>query len=150
MASTVVAQDALRLGTEAGRFTYRVEAGDLERFTRAVDSAPLPAGQAPPTYFAVVDPVERRELQLEEVLEEIPYRKTGGGNAFNEVEYVRPIRRGDVVTVVTTYEDAYERDGRSGRLLFRVRRNEIFDAAGELVARSRMGHVLAFDLEAAR
>jgi acyl dehydratase len=147
-------REALRIGSEAGRFTYRVEANDLARFADAVSGRPpaervaavVPA-EAPPTYYAVLDPVERRELQLEEVLGELPYVKTGGGNAFNEVEYERPIRVGDVLTVVTTYEDVYERDGRSGRLLFRVRRNDVFDAKGALVARSRMGHVLAYDLD---
>ncbi len=147
-------RDALRVGTEAGRFTYRVEANDLARFAHAVSGrspaeapgAEVPA-EAPPTYYAVLDPVERRELQLEEVLDELPFAKTGGGNAFNEVEYERPIRVGDVLTVATTYEEVYERDGRSGRLLFRVRRNDILDAAGALVARSRMGHVLAYDLD---
>ncbi|MCV2489300.1 MaoC family dehydratase N-terminal domain-containing protein [Geodermatophilus sp. YIM 151500] len=147
-------RDALRVGAEAGRFTYRVEAGDLARFVHAVGGRP-PAEtvgthvppEAPPTYYAVLDPVERRELQLEELLDELPFAKTGGGNAFNEVEYERPIRVGDVLTVVTTYEEPYERDGRAGRLLFRVRRNDVFDADGHLVARSRMGHVLAYDLD---
>jgi acyl dehydratase len=147
-------RDALRVGEEAGRFTYRVEPNDLERFAAAVSGRPpweaaaaAVGTDAPPTYYAVLDPVERRELQLEAVLDELPFIKTGGGNAFNEVEYERPIRIGDVLTVVTTYEDVYERDGRSGRLLFRVRRNEVFDADGALVARSRMGHVLAYDLD---
>lgn len=147
-------RDALRVGTEAGRFTYRVEANDLARFADAVSGrspaervgVDMPA-EAPPTYYAVLDPVERRELELEEVLGELPFVKTGGGNAFNEVVYERPIRVGDVLTVVTTYEEVYERDGRSGRLLFRVRRNDILDADGALVARSRMGHVLAYDLD---
>jgi acyl dehydratase len=141
-------KDALRLGSEAGRFTYRVEENDLRRFAEAVNGqATTPGPDAPPTYYAVLDPVERRDLRLESVLEELPFARTGGGNAFNEVEYERPIRSGDVLTVITRYEDVYERDGRSGRLLFRVRRNDILDAEGALVARSRMGHVLAYDLD---
>jgi acyl dehydratase len=141
---------ALRIGEEAGRFTYEVPAGDIRRFREAVgDPAPDSTGPllAPPTFFAALDPVERRDLQIEAVLDDIPYAKTGGGNAFNEVEYERPIRAGDVITVVTTYTEAYERDGRAGRLLFRVRANELYDAAGALVGRTRMGHVLAFDLD---
>lgn len=140
---------ALRVGSEAGRFTYEVTAGDIARFRDAIGDPAVDGADplvAPPTFFAALDPVERRDLQLEAVLDDLPYAKTGGGNAFNEVEYERPIRAGDVITVVTTYTDAYEREGRAGRLLFRVRTNELFDADGALVARTRMGHVLAYDL----
>jgi acyl dehydratase len=146
---------ALRLGQEAGRFTYRVERGDIERFLAAIgdpverwaDPADPDRLVAPPTFFAALDPVERRELQIEQALDDIPYAKTGGGNAFNEVEYERPIREGDVITVVTSYAEVYERAGRAGRLLFRVRHNDYLDAGGALVARTRMGHVLAYDLD---
>ena len=146
---------ALRLGQEAGRFTYRVERGDIERFLAAIgdpverwaDPAAPDRLLAPPTFFAALDPVERRDLQIEQALDDIPYAKTGGGNAFNEVEYERPIREGDVITVVTSYAEVYERAGRAGRLLFRVRRNDYLDAGGALVARTRMGHVLAYDLD---
>jgi hypothetical protein len=92
--------------------------------------------------------VERRDLLLEDdVLGAVSFPKVGGGNAFNEVVYERPIAAGDIVTVRTTYEDVYERDGRSGRLLFRVRINQLFDQDARLIATSRMGHVLAFDME---
>jgi len=77
----------------------------------------------------------------------VPHPKTGGGNAFNEVVYDRRILAGDVIQVRTSYEDVYERSGRAGRLLFRVRVNELIDAAGKRVATTRMGHVLAFDME---
>ena len=56
-------------------------------------------------------------------LDLIPYRPTGGGNAFNEIDYVRPIRAGDVITVEVAYTDVYQRSGRNGPLLFRVREN---------------------------
>ncbi|BCB78240.1 hypothetical protein GCM10022251_31620 [Phytohabitans flavus] len=138
---------AVRLGQEAGRFTYEVTAGDIARFRAAVGD-PGPDTVAPLTFFAALDPVERRDMLLDaEVLDEIPFAKTGGGNAFNEVEYERPIRAGDVITVVTSYTEVYERDGGSGRLLFRVRTNDLLDAAGDLVARTRMGHVMAYDLK---
>jgi acyl dehydratase len=149
---------ALRCGQEAGRFTYPVERGDIERFLAAIgdtverwtETASADGGEsrlvAPPTFFAALDPVERRELQIEQALDDIPYAKTGGGNAFNEVEYQRPIIEGDVITVVTSYAEVYERKGRAGLLLFRVRHNQLYDQAGVLVARTRMGHVLAYDL----
>lgn len=143
-------RSSVRLGEVAGRFTYRVEAGDVERFVEAVTDVRPVAGElartAPPTFFAALDPVERRDLDLDGLLQHLPYPMVGGGNAFNEVEYERPIRVGDVITVATTYTDVYEKDGRAGRLLFRVRDNELCDETGALVARTRCGHVLAFDL----
>ena len=72
---------------------------------------------------------------------------TGGGNAFNEVVYERPIRIGDVITVTTRYTEVYEKKGSRGTLLFRVRVNEMRDATGALVATSRCGHVLSYRID---
>jgi acyl dehydratase len=152
---------ALDVGNVVGEFTYRVDPNDVAAFRAAVSAdtesagnrpsdmvVPIPGDIAPPTFYAALDPVERRDLQLEALLDAVPHPKNGGGNAFNEVVYERPIRAGDVITVRTTYQDVYERDGRRGRLLFRVRVNELRAADGTLVATTRMGHVHSFDTEA--
>jgi len=148
-------KEALGVGEVTREFSYRVDPNDVARFRSAITGSnrasdcPLPAvgDVAPPTFFAALDPVERRDLLLEDdILRAVSFAKVGGGNAFNEVTYERPIVAGDVVTVRTNYEDVYERDGRSGRLLFRVRVNELFDQDDRLIATSRMGHVLAFDM----
>jgi acyl dehydratase len=141
----------LRVGEPSGTFTYRVDPNDVARFRSAVsgrrDHAAVAGEPAPPTFYAALDPVERRDLDVEKgVLATIPYAMTGGGNAFNEVSYDRPIRVGDVVTVTTTYSDVYVRQGRSGTLLFRVRTNTLADADGDRIGTTRMGHVLAFDV----
>jgi acyl dehydratase len=135
---------AVRLGEDAGSFTYRVESNDIERFAEAIGATPGPT--APATYFAALDPVERRDLDLDAFLQRLPFPMTGGGNAFNEVEYERPIRVGDVITVTTRYTEVYEKKGSRGTLLFRVRVNEMRDATGALVATSRCGHVLSYQL----
>jgi acyl dehydratase len=62
------------------------------------------------------------------------------------VEYFLPIRAGDTITVEVTYTDIFERDGRSGRLLFRIRENRLTNQRGELVAKARSGHVRSYDL----
>ncbi len=151
---------ALKLGQVAGTFSYEVDRNWIRRFATAIgDANPLWHDEAyaahegrfggivaPPTFWAAMDPVETRDLQLEAYMDDIPYKRTGGGNAFNEVEYFLPIRPGDTITVSTTYTDVYERDGRAGRLLFRVRENTLCNQRGELVAKTRSGHVMAFDL----
>lgn len=137
---------ALRLGEVAGTFTYRIGLNDLEGFAAAI-GAPMPSdGVAPPTYFGALDPVERRDIDLDAFLHDLPFPMTGGGNAFNAVEYERPFRAGDVITVRTRYTDVYEKRGSRGTLLFRVRVNEMRDADGALVATSRCGHVLGYRL----
>lgn len=140
---------AVHLGEVAGVFTYPVTAGDIADFIRAVTGErvdPATVDVAPPTFYAALDPVERRDLDLDAFLQELPFRKTGGGNAFNEISSVRPIRAGDVVTVTTRYTEVYEKKGSRGTLLFRVRENELTDAAGRPIGTSRCGHVLSFDL----
>jgi len=136
---------AVRLGQDAGTFTYRVEANDVEAFAKAIGATP--GTDAPATYFGALDPVERRDLDLDAFLHRLPYEMTGGGNAFNEVTYERPIRVGDVITVTTRYTEVYEKTGSRGTLLFRVRVNEMCDETGALVATSRCGHVLSYRLE---
>jgi acyl dehydratase len=136
---------AVRLGQDAGTFTYRVEANDVQAFANAIGAAAGPT--APATYFGALDPVERRDLDLDDFLQRLPFPKTGGGNAFNEVTYERPIRVGDVITVTTRYTEVYEKPGSRGTLLFRVRVNEMRDETGALVATSRCGHVLSYRLE---
>jgi acyl dehydratase len=136
---------AVRLGQDAGTFTYRVEANDVEAFAAAIGATA--GATAPATYFGALDPVERRDLDLDDFLQRLPYPKTGGGNAFNEVTYERPIRVGDVITVTTRYTEVYEKPGSRGTLLFRVRVNELRDQSGALVATSRCGHVLSYRLD---
>jgi acyl dehydratase len=150
----------LRLGEVAGVFTYEVDRKWVQQFVDAFEDAnPLWSDEeyaraeglfggtiAPPTFFAALDPVERRDLLLDEWVETIPYKNTGGGNAFNEVEYYLPIRVGDSICVEVTYTEIYERDGRTGRLLFRIRENVLRNQRGEVVARVRNGHVRSYDL----
>lgn len=157
----------LRLGEVAGVFTYEVDRRWIREFASAFgDANPLWHDEAyaraegrfggiaaPPTFFGALDPVERyhplreeKELLLDPWVETMAYKNTGGGNAFSEVEYFLPIRAGDTITVQVTYTDIFERDGRSGRLLFRIRENVLKNQRGELVAKARSGHVRSYDL----
>jgi acyl dehydratase len=157
----------LRLGEVSGVFTYDADRRWIREFASAFgDSNPLWHDEAyahtegrfggiiaPPTFFGALDPVERfhpireeKELLLDPWVETMPYQNTGGGNAFSEVEYFLPIYAGDTITVEVTYTDIFERDGRSGRLLFRIRENVLKNQRDELVAKARSGHVRSYDL----
>lgn len=57
------------------------------------------------------------------------------------LEVVRPIVAGDVITVVKRVEDVYEKDGRSGPLVFVVMAFTYTDASGDTVARERFTRI---------
>ncbi len=152
---------SLKIGEVSGTFRFTVDRRWLDRFATAYgDANPLwRDGEyaereglfgsviAPPTFWAAMDPVETRVLQLESWMNAIPYKRSGGGNAVNEVEYLLPVRLNDEIAVSTTYTDIYEKEGRSGRLLFRERENTLVNGKGELVAKTRLSHVMSFNLD---
>lgn len=144
-------KDALSMGKAHGPFTYSLHHSDFVRYQQI---SGRPADEVddvmPAAFFGAIDPVERRDLDLDSFLLDIPLRKVGGGNAFNEVLYERPIEAGEVLTVMTTYTDVYEKKGRSSRLFFRVRENVYRDENGEKVAVSTNGHVIAYASEGAQ
>lgn len=57
-----------------------------------------------------------------------------GFDAGKEVEFVRPIRAGDRLTISTTIREIYEKTGRSGAMLFMVLRSTLTNQHGETVA----------------
>jgi acyl dehydratase len=72
--------------------------------------------------------------------------RTGGGldpklrygnltlNAGQHWEYHAPIRPGDTITARTKVHDIYEKTGRTGRMVFLVRRTTYTNQRGEVVA----------------
>ncbi|GHU02945.1 hypothetical protein FACS1894158_00160 [Betaproteobacteria bacterium] len=150
----------LKIGDVSGEFTFTVDKRWIDRFATAYsDMNPIWRDEAyakkeglfggivaPPTFWAAMDPVETRALLLESWMDTIPYKRSGGGNAVNEVEYFLPIRLNDTITVSTVYTEIYEKEGRSGRLLFRTRENSLVNGKGELVAKTRLSHVMSFNL----
>jgi acyl dehydratase len=151
---------ALRIGEELGPFTYEVERSWIRRFVGALgdrnplwteeayakQEGPFDALVAPPTFYIVMDPVETKELKLQDFLEGLPFKRTMQANAFNEVEYFQPIQAGDVITVTTRYTELIEKEGRVGHLVFPVRENVYRNQRDELVAKSRCSHVFGYDL----
>lgn len=64
----------------------------------------------------------------------LPQLGTIGFDAGKDVEFGVPVRAGDVLTVVGTVHDIYEKTGRSGTMAFVVLRTEVTNQAGERVA----------------
>jgi acyl dehydratase len=60
--------------------------------------------------------------------------RRGGFDAGKDIEFGVPIRPGDVITVVSTVHDVYEKTGRSGSMYFIVFRSVLTNQRGEMVA----------------
>jgi hypothetical protein len=140
-------RSAVSLGTPHGPFSYRVEHADIQRYQRLTGRPEDRIDEVmPAAFFGALDPVERRDLELDDFLLDLSIPKVGGGNAFNQVEYERPILAGEHISVTTTYTEVYEKKGQASRLLFRVRENVFTDESGAQVGTARNGHVLAYQL----
>jgi N-terminal half of MaoC dehydratase len=130
----------------AGRFP--VESGHVLTFTRALGAAdpdgglPVAGDVAPPT-FAIASAQFDPEYPLRPRAG-TPWHGSGGGaglvtegagglHAEQHFVYHRPIRVGDVLVPTSRPGQAWEKEGRSGRLRFRERITEFRDEAGQLV-----------------
>ena len=131
---------------------FPVEAGHVLMFTRALGAAdpegglPAPGDPAPPTFTnasAQFDPDYPLRPQPG-----IPWHGSGGDaglvregagglHAEQHFTYHRPVRVGDVLSAVTRPGEEWEKQGRSGRLLFHEQITEFRDEAGELVVTAR-------------
>jgi N-terminal half of MaoC dehydratase len=69
-----------------------------------------------------------------------PSGRGGGGTALHaeqHYEYHRPLRSGDVLSAATRPGERWEKEGRSGKLVFSESITEYRDADGELVVTAR-------------
>jgi len=68
-----------------------------------------------------------------------------GNNGFmagGRQEYFMPIRPGDVIDAYAQIKDVYDKTGRSGRMVFVVRRTRFVNQHGEDVAATEFSHVM--------
>lgn len=150
MAEISAISDAIRnlIGVESEPIVLEMEKGLLGKIVRAVDD-PNPLWQdeeyaaqtghggiiAPPAWVGAVGLGEYVTMlaQLE-----CPLKKATL-NGWLEVAYYGVVRPGDVITAVIKLADAYEREGRSGRMLFLVVEVLCTNQDGEQVAKIRNG-----------
>jgi acyl dehydratase len=58
----------------------------------------------------------------------------GGFDAGKDIEFLEPLRPGDVITATSRIVELYEKTGRSGSMWFVVYRQELRNQRDELVA----------------
>jgi acyl dehydratase len=66
--------------------------------------------------------------------EHLPRFGKTGFDGGRDLEMYAPVRPGDVLTMVSTIHDVYEKTGRTGSMYFIVIRNEVTNQKGEKVA----------------
>lgn len=82
---------------------------------------------APPTFVA--------KLRAKKLTpENLPKLGKVGFDGGRDLELYAPVRPGDVLTMVSTIHDIYEKTGRSGSMYFTIIRNELTNQKGEKVA----------------
>lgn len=126
--TTVVERLRAKIGQAGPPATLTVEAGHVRRFCEAIgDANPRWREEAPPTFLVAFG---RALPNLPEALE---YGK-GWLNGGDHFEYSGPVRIGDTITARTTLKDAFEKEGRSGRMLFLITETECTNQQGAAVA----------------
>lgn len=103
----------------------------LDRFCRG--------DEAPPMFlFGAIRPIlTAGELQpdglaADPLLPDLPLRRVMAGGT--KMRYHRPVRAGDVLTATRTLTDLFEKQGRSGPLIFAVFELRVETEAGEAIA----------------
>ena len=136
---------------------FEVEKGMIKRFAIAIgDPNPVYYDEefarttsyggivAPPTFMFewnhhrhnVLPPEERRTVFSS--LEHQPRSLRG----INEYEVVRPVRPGDTIKTKARITEAYEKQGRSGQLVFMVVETDFFNQKEELLGKSKDTYIL--------
>ena len=95
-----------------------------------------------PLFWDVVELGELREdgVSANKWLPAFPLGREMAGGL--EIEYHRPVHPGDWLTATRTLTDIYEKQGRSGPLIFYETVLEVRDDEGELVIREKTTRIL--------
>ena len=144
MAEEIITDEMKKaLGVPSEPVTIEIEKGMIRKFAEAIED-PNPLWQdeeyaKKARYGGIVAPpgllmaAEMRGRGLELPFQLPMGRILDGGG---EWEYIKPVRPGDVLTVVDKLHDLRVREGRMGKMLFIVTETTWTNQHGELVARA--------------
>ncbi|MFC1908942.1 MaoC family dehydratase N-terminal domain-containing protein [Chloroflexota bacterium] len=132
------------VGVEAEPEVLNVEKGHIRRFAEAVgDPNPLWQDEAyagKSRYGSIIGPPmflqdEGKNKIADRLMEKIS--PAGFLNGGVEVEFYKPMIPGDIITTRAKLTDLYEKQGKSGKLIFMVIEVTFTNQRGELVSISR-------------
>lgn len=121
------------LHVEFGPEVYEVEKGMVRKFAEAIDD-PNPRWQreTPPTFPAALVPAEMMK-KLFSAKSSLTRFLNGG----SELEYLQPIKPGDVISVTARLDKMRKMEGKDGTTLFLIVAVTYTNQGGEVVARER-------------
>lgn len=138
----MVDYDKSVIGVDSKPATEEVEKGAIRKFAAAVgDENPLYGDEdyckkggfgslvAPPTFLTTFRASEVPDIKMQ-------FGKVGlhGGQSY---EFYKPIKAGDKITYSNRVAEVYERDGRTGKMVFMVIETTFKNQDGEKVAVAR-------------
>jgi acyl dehydratase len=139
-----VISDAMRalVGSETEPVVYDIERGAIRKFAKAIgdenpayydDAAARRAGYrgmvAPPTFLRVLIPGPEKTPFPE------PFDRVLDGGS--EYRFEEPLIAGDRITVVSRLAELYEKHGRLGTMLFKIREIRYENQHGRIAATQR-------------
>ena len=119
------------IGMETKRTVLEVDKTMLSRIAEAVGDSNFRWQEEAAPGFLVASMVSGSG-EIPDKLFPMKRRVDGGG----EWEFLLPIKVGDTVTCITKLADLYEREGKSGTLLFLITGITVTNQRGELAAKS--------------
>jgi hypothetical protein len=125
------------LNVEFGPEAYEIEKGMLKRFDEAIDDPnPRWLKEAPPTFPAALVPHEllhklfNADISLKRLL-----------NGASELEYVQPIKAGDVISVTAKLTRLRQMPGAEGPTLFMFTEMTYTNQLGEVVVKGKNTYI---------
>ena len=119
---------------------YAVATGSRQR--KYLDGDVAPPMFHVPLFWDVVelDQLTPDGVSIDTLLPKFPLERAMAGGL--DIEYLKPIHPGDWLTAVRTLTAIYEKEGRSGPLIFYEVVMEIRDDEGDLVVREKTTRIL--------
>jgi 3-methylfumaryl-CoA hydratase len=125
------------LNKEFGPEVYEIEKGMLKRFAEAIDDPdPRWLTEAPPTFACSLVPKKLLNVILNA---EIPLKKLLNGSS--ELEYLKPIKAGDVISVTAKLTRLRQVQGAAGPTLFMFTEMTFTNQNGEVVVKGKNTYV---------
>lgn len=125
------------LNVEFGPEVYEIEKGMLKRFAEAIDDPnPKWLEEAPPTFAAALVP---HELLHKLFNIDIPLKRLLNGSS--DLEYLQPIKAGDVISVTSKLTRLRQVPGAEGPTLFMFTEMTYTNQRGEVVIKGKNTYI---------
>lgn len=150
MASLLTPETLAWIGRSATPVTETVTRREIRKYAAATEQRQrkyLDGDEAPPMfhahYFQEIVPLDEMQSDGQspnELTPPLPLKRVMAGG--REIEYHRPIVPGDTLTATRTLVDLYEKEGRTGPLIFVVIEMRVTDRDGKPVVTEKRTRIM--------